>query len=66
VNSLRLKPRALAGGTIIFLLGLSLGAIRGYGIGYEVLMGAGMVLLVLGLFLKDKPSGKTAGQTGGA
>jgi hypothetical protein len=63
---LRLKLRFLAGGTIIFLLGLSLGAVRGYGIGYEVLMGVGILLLVLGLFWKDKPSGMTAGQTGSA
>ncbi len=63
---MRLKPRFLAGGAVIFLLGLSLGAVRGYGTSYAVLMGIGIVLLVLGLFWKDKPSGKTTGQTGAA
>jgi len=55
---LRLKLRFLAGGTIVFLLGLALSAIRGFSPGYAVLMGIGIVLLVLGLFWKDKPQAK--------
>lgn len=61
---MKLKLRFLAMGTILFLLGLGLGAVRGFGIGYYLLMGVGIVLLVLGLFWKDKPPGQTAGQTG--
>ena len=63
---MKLKLRFLIGGTMLFLLGLGLGAVRGYGIGYEALMGVGIVLLVSGLFWKDKPSGTAAGQTGAA
>jgi hypothetical protein len=53
---MKLKLRFLLGGTIIFILGLVLGAVRGYGTNFEALMGIGVVLLVLGLFRKDKPS----------
>ena len=52
---MKLKLRFLAGGTIIFLLGIVLIAVRGVGIGYEILMVVGIVLLVAGLFWKDKP-----------
>ena len=61
---MKLKLRFLLGGTIIFILGLGLGAVRGYGINFEALIGIGVVLLVLGLFWKDKPS--RAGVQGGA
>ena len=53
---MKLKLRFLAGGTIIFLLGFTLSAVRGLGIGYEILMVVGIALLVAGLFWKDKPS----------
>jgi hypothetical protein len=66
VNSMKLKLRFLAGGTIIFLLGLALGALRGYGPGYELLMGGGIVFLLLGLFWKDKPQGNTGSHPGPA
>ena len=59
---MRLKLRFLAGGTIVFLLGLALSAIRGFGTGYAVLIGIGIVLLVLGLFWKDKPRAKNEDQ----
>jgi len=52
---MKLKIRFLAGGTIIFLLGIVLSAVRGIGIGYAILMVVGIVLLVAGLFWKDKP-----------
>ena len=55
MTSSKLKLRFLAGGTIIFLLGITLGAARGFGIGYAILMVVGIVLLVTGLFWKDKP-----------
>jgi len=61
---MKLKLRFLLGGTIIFILGLVLGAVRGYGINSEALMGIGVVLLVVGLFWKDKPSTKTGDQAG--
>jgi hypothetical protein len=64
VDALKLKLRFLVGGSMIFLLGLGLGAVRGYGPGYDLLMGVGMLLLVLGLFWKDKPSGTNQGQVG--
>ncbi|MDG7023454.1 MAG: hypothetical protein JRN45_02905 [Nitrososphaerota archaeon] len=51
-------------GSILFLIGLGLGAVRGFGVGYYLLMGVGIVLLVFGLFWKDRPPGQTAGQTG--
>jgi len=63
---LRLKLRFLAGGTIIFILGLVLGTVRGFGPGYELLMGVGIVLLVLGLFWKDMSPVKTGNQAGNA
>ena len=52
---MRLKLRFLAGGSIVFLLGLALGTARGFGPGYELLMGVGALFLVVGLFWKDKP-----------
>ena len=52
---MKLKLRFLAGGSVIFLLGLVLSAVRGLGIGYAILMAVGMVLLVVGLFWKDRP-----------
>ena len=52
---MKVKLRFLTGGTIIFLLGLVLSAVRGFGIGYAILMSVGIVLLVAGLFWKDKP-----------
>jgi hypothetical membrane protein len=52
---LKLKLRFLAGGTIIFILGFILSAIRGLGIGYAILMTVGIVLLVVGLFWREKP-----------
>ena len=58
---MKLKLRFLAGGTIIFLLGLALGTVRGFGPGYELLMVVGIVLLVLGLFWKDRPRAKGEG-----
>jgi len=61
---LKLKLRFLLGGTMFFLLGLILGTVRGFGPGYELLMGLGIVLLVLGLFWKDKPSAKSGGNAG--
>ena len=48
--------RFLAGGSIVFLLGLVLGVVRGFGPGYELLMAVGVVLLVGGLFWKDRPA----------
>ena len=57
---MKLKLRFLLGGTIIFVLGLVLTAVRGLGPGYELLMGVGVVLLVAGLVWKDKPSGPAA------
>ena len=53
---MKLKMRFLAGGTIVFLLGLVLGVVRGFGPGYELLMAVGVVLLVGGLFWKDRPA----------
>jgi hypothetical protein len=61
---MKLKLRFLLGGSIIFILGLALGAVRGYGTNFEALMGIGVALLVLGLFWKDKPSVKTGDQPG--
>ena len=62
---MKLKLRFLAGGTIFFLLGLILGQVKGgYGLGYEALMGVGLVLLVAGLFWKDKPRAQS--QDGGS
>ncbi len=52
---MKLKMRFLAGGTIIFVLGLVLGVVRRFGPGYELLMAVGILLLVIGLFWKDKP-----------
>lgn len=52
---LKLKLRFLVGGTIVFLLGLVLSTVRRFGIGYAILMVVGIVLLVVGLFWKDKP-----------
>ena len=54
--------RFLAGGTIVFLLWAGLGTARGFGHGYEALMGVGVVLLVLGLFWKDRPQGQVTDQ----
>ena len=51
---MKLKLRFLAGGNINFFLGLVLGTVRGFGPGYELLMGVGIVVLVAGLFWKDK------------
>lgn len=51
----RTKERFLAMGAILSLLGLGLTAIRGVGIGYGVILGVGLVLLVLGVFWK-KPA----------
>jgi len=63
VASSKLKLRFLAGGTIIFLLGIILSAVRGFGIGYAVLMAAGIALLVSGLFWKDKPPRQPGSQS---
>ena len=60
---MRSKLRFLLGGTIIFVLGLVLTAIRGLGPGYELLTGVGLVLLVAGLFWKDKPAGQAPAET---
>ena len=57
---MKLKLRFLAGGTIVFLLGLALGAAEGFRLQFGILMVVGMVVLVTGLYWKDKPSG-TAG-----
>ncbi|MDE1858147.1 MAG: hypothetical protein KGI26_03660 [Thaumarchaeota archaeon] len=51
----RMKDRFLAMGAILSLLGLGLTAIRGAGVGYEGILGVGIVLLVLGVFWK-KPA----------
>ena len=59
---MKLKMRFLAGGTIVFLLGAGLGPARGFGPGYEALMGVGVVLQVLGLFWKDRPQGQATVQ----
>lgn len=59
---MRLKLRFLTGGIMIFILGFALGTVRGFGPGYELLMGVGIVLLVLGLFWKDKSPVKTGDQ----
>ncbi len=63
---MKLKMRFLAGGTIIFVLGLVLGVVRRFGPGYELLMAVGILLLVIGLFWKDKPSGTATSQAGAA
>ena len=60
---MKLKLRFLVGGTIIFLLGLVLSAVRKFGIGYAILMAVGIVVLVVGLFWKDKPSRLPDAQT---
>lgn len=52
---MKLKLRFLAGGSILFMLGLVLSAVRGLGIGYATLMLVGIALLVVGLFWKEKP-----------
>lgn len=52
---MKLKLRFLAGGTVIFLLGFTLSAVRRFGLAYGGLMVVGIALLVLGLFWKDKP-----------
>ena len=59
---MRLKLRFLAGGTIIFILGLVLSAVRRFGLWYAILMVVGIVLLVTGLFWKDKPPRQTDAQ----
>lgn len=51
----RMKQRFLAMGAILSFLGLGLMVIRGAGIGYEGILGVGVVLLVLGVFWK-KPT----------
>lgn len=52
----RMKERLLAMGAILSLLGLGLMAARGAGIGYEGILGVGVILLVLGAFWKgSKP-----------
>ena len=51
----RTKERFLTMGAILSLLGLGLMAIRGVGIGYEGILGVGLVLLVLGVFWR-KPA----------
>ena len=61
---MKMKLRFLAMGAILFLLGAGLGEARGFGTGYYLLMGIGVVLLVLGLFWQDRPSAQAAGPTG--
>ena len=51
----RMKQRFLAMGGILSLLGLGLMAIRGVGVGYEGILGVGLILLVVGVFWK-KPA----------
>jgi len=60
---LKMKLRFLAGGTIIFVLGLILSAVRRLGIGYLILMVVGIALLVAGLFWKDKPPRQSDAQS---
>ena len=57
-RSVKLKLRFMAGGTIIFLLGLVLVEVRGFQIQEAILLVVGVVLLVAGLFLKDKPTSR--------
>ena len=53
----RVKQRFLAMGAILSLLGIALMAIRGVGIGYEGILGVGIILLVVGVFMKSpKPA----------
>ena len=60
---MKLKLRFLAGGAIIFLLGLILSAVRRFGYGYAILMAVGIVLLVVGLFWKEKPPNQPGART---
>ena len=52
----RIKQRFLMMGGILSVLGLALTAIRGAGIGYVVILGVGIVLLIVGVFMKSTPS----------
>ena len=51
-------------GEVFGFLGLILGTVRGFRPNYELLMGVGIVILVLGLFRKDKPLVKAGEQAG--
>ena len=60
---MKLKLRFMVGGTIIFLLGLVLIEVRGFQIQEAILLVVGVVLLVTGLFWKDKPSSQSDAQS---
>lgn len=51
----RVKQRFLAMGGILSVLGLALTVIRGAGIGSAVILGAGIVLLIAGVFVESAP-----------
>ena len=59
---MKLKVRFLAGGAIVFLLGLILTEVRGFQLQEVILMAVGIVILVAGLFWKDKPPRKPDAQ----
>ena len=59
---MKLKLRFMVGGTIIFLLGLVLIEVRGFQIQEAILLVVGVVLLVTGLFWKDKPASQPDAQ----
>ena len=49
----RIKQRFLMMGGMLSVMGLVLTAIRGAGIGYAAILGAGIVLLIVGVFMKS-------------